>query len=153
MKFFRGSCQSIWSKVKVSSDSHHFFSLEFQNSSQINPFVPNSPFLCPLKASENLKVFWCFHGVEKGRNGNKWVNTNTCKRLRLINPFFANAPFLYPVKTSENRKVFWCFHGVEKKDALGTNVLIKLSCFKIALATWQLENIRQTEMIVFQSII
>ena len=31
-----------------------------------NPFVPNAPFLYPLKTSENRKVFWCFHGVEKG---------------------------------------------------------------------------------------
>ena len=31
-----------------------------------NPFVPNSPFLYRLKTSENLTVFWCFQGVEKG---------------------------------------------------------------------------------------
>ena len=28
----------------------------------INPFVPNAPFLYPLKISENRKVFLCFHG-------------------------------------------------------------------------------------------
>ena len=39
-----------------------------------NPFVPNVPFLYPLKASENCKVFWCFQGVEKGALG-----TNTLK--------------------------------------------------------------------------
>ena len=38
-----------------------------------NPFVPNSPFLYPLKTSENLTVFWCFQGVEKECIGNKWV--------------------------------------------------------------------------------
>ena len=32
-----------------------------------NPFVPNAPFLYPLKTSENL----CFQGVEKGCVGNK----------------------------------------------------------------------------------
>ena len=32
----------------------------------INPFVPNAPFLYPLKTSENLKVFWRFQEVEKG---------------------------------------------------------------------------------------
>ena len=32
---------------------------------QINPFVPNAPFLYPLKTSENRKV-------EKGCIGNKW---------------------------------------------------------------------------------
>ena len=25
-----------------------------------NPFIPNAPFLYPLKTSEKLKVFWCF---------------------------------------------------------------------------------------------
>ena len=40
----------------------------------LKPFVYNAPFLYPLKASENLKVFWCFQGVEKGCIGNEWVN-------------------------------------------------------------------------------
>ena len=40
----------------------------------INPFVPNAPFLYPSKTSENLTVFWCFQGVEKGCIGNEWVN-------------------------------------------------------------------------------
>ena len=40
----------------------------------INPFVPNAPFLFPLKTSENRKFFWCFQEVEKGCIGNKWVN-------------------------------------------------------------------------------
>ena len=38
----------------------------------LNPFVPNAPFLYPLK-TEIRKVFWCFHGVEKGCIGNEWV--------------------------------------------------------------------------------
>ena len=40
---------------------------------------PNTSFLCPLKTSENLTVFWCFQGVEKGCIGNKWVNVHFCK--------------------------------------------------------------------------
>ena len=36
----------------------------------INPFVPNAPFLYPLKTSENRKVFLCFHG---GRERVHWV--------------------------------------------------------------------------------
>ena len=36
----------------------------------LNPFVSNVPFLSP----PNLTVLWCFLGVEKGCNGNKWVN-------------------------------------------------------------------------------
>ena len=34
----------------------------------LNPFVPNAPFL------QAPKVFWCFHGIQKGRSGNEWVN-------------------------------------------------------------------------------
>ena len=41
---------------------------------QINPFVLNIHFLYPLKTSENLTVFCCFQGVEKGCIRNKWVN-------------------------------------------------------------------------------
>ena len=39
----------------------------------INPFVPNVPFLYPLKTSENLAVFRRFLGLGKGCIGNKWV--------------------------------------------------------------------------------
>ena len=28
----------------------------------VNPFVPDTPLLKPLKTSENLTVFWCFQG-------------------------------------------------------------------------------------------
>ena len=40
----------------------------------LNPFVPNAPFYYPLNTSENLPVFWCIQGEEKGCIGNKWVN-------------------------------------------------------------------------------
>ena len=39
-----------------------------------NPFVPNAPFLYPLKISENRKVLRCFQGVEKRCIGKKWLN-------------------------------------------------------------------------------
>ena len=42
--------------------------LEFEN---LNPFVPNVPFLYHLKTSENLTVF-CLQGVEKACTGNEW---------------------------------------------------------------------------------
>ena len=42
----------------------------------VNPFVPNAPFLYPLKTSENRKVYCYFQGVEKGCIGNEWVNKN-----------------------------------------------------------------------------
>ena len=38
-----------------------------------NLFVPDTPFLYPLKTSENLKVFWYFQGVKKGCIGDEWV--------------------------------------------------------------------------------
>ena len=43
----------------------------------INSLVPNAPFLYPLKISENLTVFSCFQGVEKGWIGNKRVKVDT----------------------------------------------------------------------------
>ena len=57
--------------VKISDNK------EFKNS-WINPeksssFVPNAPFLCPLRTSENRKFFWCFQKLEKRCIGNKWV--------------------------------------------------------------------------------
>ena len=38
-----------------------------------SPFVPNAPFLYPLKTSENLTVFRCFQELEKGYIWNEWV--------------------------------------------------------------------------------
>ena len=50
------------------------------NPELFNPFVPNAPSL-PLK-TENLKVFWCFHGEEKRCTGNKWVK----ETYKLVKP-------------------------------------------------------------------
>ena len=41
---------------------------------QLNPFVPNAPFLYPLKTSENLTVFLCFQELQKECIGDKCVN-------------------------------------------------------------------------------
>ena len=46
-----------------------------------NPFVPNAPILYPLKNSENLTVFWCFQGVEKGCIWNEWLKEIAYWRL------------------------------------------------------------------------
>ena len=35
----------------------------------LNPFVPNEPFLYPLKTLESHKVFWCLQGLDKGCMG------------------------------------------------------------------------------------
>ena len=40
-------------------------------ASEIDSFVPNSPFIYPLKTSQNLTIFWCFQEVEKGWIGNE----------------------------------------------------------------------------------
>ena len=39
----------------------------------VNPFVPNAPFLYPLKTSENLTFFGYFQSVGKGCTGNEWI--------------------------------------------------------------------------------
>ena len=46
---------------------------------RLNSFIPNAPFLYPLKTSEKWKVFYCFQGVEKWCIGKKWVNFHVLK--------------------------------------------------------------------------
>ena len=48
-----------------------------QTNNSPNPFFPNTPFLYPLKTSENRKVFWSFQGVEKRCIGNEWINSES----------------------------------------------------------------------------
>ena len=67
----------------------------------INSFVPNPPFLYPLKTSENRKVFWCFQGVEKGCIENKWV-----KRLALADLILASLIWYFPNPWTENCDTF-----------------------------------------------
>ena len=50
----------------------------------INSFIPNGPFLYPLKTSENRKVFWCFQGVEKGCIRNKYIKSNKEPSYRIL---------------------------------------------------------------------
>ena len=63
----------------------------------INPIVLHAPFICPLKTSKNLKVFWCFQGVHEGCIGKNWVKLFVIKsrvlkveirlnKKKLINP-------------------------------------------------------------------
>ena len=40
----------------------------------IQGLIIQCTFHCPLKTSENRKVFWCFQGVENRCNDNEWVN-------------------------------------------------------------------------------
>ena len=63
----RGGINMDWWKILLFSEA------------VLNPFVPNAPFLYPVKTSENLTVSWCFQGVEKECVGNEWVNIrNRC---------------------------------------------------------------------------
>ena len=55
--------------------------LIFHNT--VNPFVPNAPFPYPLKTLENLTVFWCFQGVEKGCIGNEWFDKSKLEVWKL----------------------------------------------------------------------
>ena len=49
-------------------------SFELRNfGDSFNPFVPNVPFLYPLKISEDFTDF-CFQEVEERCIGNKWVH-------------------------------------------------------------------------------
>ena len=68
---------------------------------RLNSFVPNAPFLYPLKTSEKWKVFYCFQGVEKWCIGKKWVNFHVLKfekkKLYLQKHFFE---VLYLFKTT-----------------------------------------------------
>ena len=52
------------------------FALLEEKRIRFKPFVPNASFLYSLKTSENLTVFRCFQGVEKGCTGNEWVNNS-----------------------------------------------------------------------------
>ena len=73
--------------LKYNTSTFSSFSLPWFS---FNPLVPNVPFLYPLKAPENRKVFWCFQGVEKGHIGNKWVNLvqRTTPHGKVFDKFF-----------------------------------------------------------------
>ena len=49
----------------------------------LNQFVPNAPFLYPLKTSKNRKAFKYFQGEEKGCIGNEWVKRMQWENTRI----------------------------------------------------------------------
>ena len=65
----------------IKTSKRHPVSMVLMSSTKFNPFVPKAPFLYPLKTSENLRVFWCFQGVQKGCTGKKWFNLNAVSRF------------------------------------------------------------------------
>ena len=77
-----------WSAVESKREVRSYNVTSF--FSVLDPFVPNTPFLYPLKTSENRKVFRCFQGAEKGCIVNKWIQ---CQFSLLVttHPFYFNA--------------------------------------------------------------
>ena len=62
----------------------------------INAFVPNGPFLYPLKISESPPIFWCFQKVEKGCIESKWVNwVNLKLEIIKVNLLVYASPIFY----------------------------------------------------------
>ena len=59
----------------------------------LNPFVPNAPFLYPLKTSEDFMIFWCFQRVEKRCIGNVWVK-GRCLYITSLHPCQTSVSFL-----------------------------------------------------------
>ena len=51
---------------------------------QLNPFVPNAPFLYPLKTSENRKV----QGGRERVHWERWVNQTHLTILEILKRFF-----------------------------------------------------------------
>ena len=59
----------MFSKKWISSEEFFNDFVDRFGTNYLTPFIPNALFLYPLKTSENLKIFLCFLGVEKGAFG------------------------------------------------------------------------------------
>ena len=66
--------------------------LSRQEIALLNLFVPNAPFLYPLKISENLTVSRRFQRVEKGCIGNEWVKYGNCDCKRFFSDLARKVP-------------------------------------------------------------
>ena len=71
--YFRRSIQLAMSLHPRTFDNEDNCETNFICGFSINPLIPNTNFLYPLKTSENHQVFRCFQAVEKGCIGKKWV--------------------------------------------------------------------------------
>ena len=78
---------SIATNGILTSHSHYLISAD------LNPFFPNALFRYPLKTSEKLTIFWCFHGVEKGWINNEWVKTIQSGKYDHNNHWLSNRSF------------------------------------------------------------
>ena len=84
------------SKIWISSQEFFNDFVDRFGTTYLNPFIPNALFLYPLKTSENLKIFWCFQGVEKGCIWNEWVKNGFLWRYfwRILLAYFKIATYL-----------------------------------------------------------
>ena len=119
-------------------------------SSSINPFVPNAPFLYPLKASENRKGVF-LHG---------------CPPLYLLHIFRTNLPkkpyasgeINLVVSSYKNRelkvKLWWVGAHERKKSAFFCNIYFVLRIFFLNLCFismyWVLNNIQNIYTFTYQ---
>ena len=70
-----------------------------------NLFVSNTPFLYPLK-TENLTVFWCFQGIEKGCIEKKWVKlSETIHQFKKQYFFYCHFFYIQNVETMWKVKI------------------------------------------------
>ena len=84
---------NLFGKISTWVERNYFFRT-------FNPFLPNAPFLYPLKTRENRKIFWCFPGVEKGCIRNKWVKNASVNKSTL---------FLLIYWLCQSNRRFWWF--------------------------------------------
>ena len=75
------------------------------NSCLLNSFVPIAPLLYLQKSSENLTVFWCFQGVEKGCIGNDELIRKIYRKLweKIAYITLINISFCWPISFSLNK--------------------------------------------------
>ena len=71
-KIFMGN--AVQEFVKIESGRLLIDVFDMFTRIKFNNFVPDAPFLYPMKTSENLAVFLCFQGVKKGGIDSKWIN-------------------------------------------------------------------------------
>ena len=98
-----------------------FGALYFEYLNLINPFVPNAPFLFPVKTSENLKVFWRFQGVEKLCIGNKWVNYSLATILIYEAPTVRNTKKKFSIKDF----LIWIWSHLLKKSLMENFIFLQ----------------------------
>ena len=103
---------------------------------QLNAFVPNVPFLYPLKTSETRKpVFWRFQGVEKGSIGNEWLWVRNCF-------LFDTAFFIWQRMTTQSSCSAW----------KGMHLYLLDHRVKSCLSSWSLSEIYHTRLVAWNLI-